>query len=109
MVHHENWNQTFEKVFHHREIGSCNQRVYTIKNRDDFKSEEPMIDEEYEVVIITSELIDKNPNTPFLRNTINEYWTSIEQFLEKGIGFCVVYKKQIVSVCFSGFVFNDIQ
>ena len=47
-------------------------------------------------------------NIEFLRSKISEFWSTPESFFQKGIGYCIVYQKKIVSLCFSGFVAENV-
>lgn len=112
MGNHIKWNRTIEKVFKHRKLESWNQRVYEIQ-KDDYKgNEEPAIAQEYEVVKICKTLFANNggsiKNIEFLHAKILEFWASPELFFDEGIGYGIVYKNEIVSVCFSGFVFENV-
>lgn len=109
---HSNWDETIKKVFESRNLGSWNQRVYTLK-KSDYKSNLKLtIEEGYHIVKI-SEIIFENSdksieNIDFLHSKILKFWSSPKKFLKDGIGYCVVYKNIIVSVCFSGFVVDNV-
>jgi len=112
MGNHIKWNKTIEKVFEHRKLESWNQRVYEIQ-KDDYKDkDEPAIEQGYEIVKICKPLFDNDDgsikNIEFLHAKILEFWGSPESFFDDGIGYCIVYKNEIVSVCFSGFVFENV-
>lgn len=47
-------------------------------------------------------------NIEFLYSKILEFWSSTGMFISEGIGYCIVYKKEIVSICFSGFVVGNV-
>lgn len=47
-------------------------------------------------------------NIEFLHSKIAEFWSSPHQFFQEGIGYCVVYKDEIASICFSGFVVESV-
>lgn len=109
---HQKWDKVIKRIFEHRKLGSFNQRVYTLQ-KDDYKVEStPAIEKGYTVLKISETLIanNKNPydNIDFLKSKILEFWSSIDSFLNKGIGYCVVYNNKIVSVCFSGYVFENV-
>ncbi|UII58385.1 GNAT family N-acetyltransferase (plasmid) [Cytobacillus spongiae] len=105
---HSKWNDTFKKVFGEN-MKAYNQRVYEFKKTDYRKQNEPVIEQGYEVIKITKDIIENKgyvsfENINFLRSKILEFWNSFEEFLEDGIGYIAVYKNEIVSVCFSGVV-----
>ncbi|MGN7479319.1 GNAT family N-acetyltransferase [Solibacillus silvestris] len=109
---HEKWNATIELLFKHREYGSWLQKVY-ILNKGQYKPEsEPMLPEGYTVQKINKSLYENDngsiKNIEFLHRKILEFWSSPDFFFSKGIGYCIVYKNEIVSVCFSGFAVENI-
>lgn len=108
----EKWNTTIKKVLKSRKLGSWNQRVYTLQ-KDDYKFDyELAIEQEYKVVKICETLFESNDytirNIEFLHSKILEFWPSPERFFSDGIGYCMVYKNEVVSVCFSGFVVGNV-
>lgn len=109
---HDKWNEIIEKTFKHRELGSWNQRVYILP-KDDYKgNHEPVMEQGYKVLKIDPTLFENKNNSikniEFLRAKILEFWSSPESFFSNGIGYCIVYKNEIVSTCFSGFVAGNI-
>lgn len=107
---HPKWNQTIEKIFNHRELGSWKQRVYTLHKENYKANNEPSIKEGYTVLKIDNILFEDNTikNPAFLQSKILSFWSSVECFLNKGIGYCVVYDHHIISLCFSGFVVENV-
>lgn len=109
---HRKWNGTIEKVLKSRKLGSWNQRVYTLQ-KDDYKNNDDLaIEQEYKVVKICETLFENNDysikNIEFLHAQILAFWSSSEAFFRVGIGYCMIYKKEIVSICFSGFVVGNV-
>ena len=109
---HPSWNKTIENLLNSRELGSWNQRVYTL-HKDDYQyNDEIAIEQRYKVEKICETLYENNDNSikniEFLHAKILEFWSLPEEFFHNGIGYCVLYKNQIVSVCFSGFVVGNI-
>lgn len=108
---HEKWNQTLERVFQHRQLGSWNQKVYTLLAEDYQADREPLLEKDYEVTKITNNLLSNQNsirNIDFLESKILEFWNSITDFFDAGNGYCVLYNNEIVSVCFSGFVVENV-
>lgn len=109
---HSKWNKTFKKVFGENVMG-YNQRVYELKKTDYRKQNEPVIEQGYEVIKITKDILENKgyvtfENIDFLRSKILEFWTSFEMFLDYGIGYIAVYENEIASVCFSGVVVGNV-
>lgn len=109
---HNKWYETLEKTFHHRKLSNWNQRVYTLK-KSNFKGNEAFPDEQdYQIVKMSEALfynIDQTiQNIEFLHAKLSEFWSSTRSFFDEGIGYCIIHKNEIVSVCFSGFVFENV-
>jgi hypothetical protein len=109
---HQKWYKTIERTFEHRKLSSWNQRVYTLKKGDYKDKNEPTIEQGYTVLKISKTLYENNKNSfkniDFLQSKILEFWSSPDSFFNEGIGYCIVYDNTIVSVCFSGFVVENV-
>jgi len=109
---HRKWNTTIEKVLKSRKLGSWNQRVYTLQKNDYKCNSEIAIEKGYKVVKICETLFGNSDysikNIEFLHSQILEFWSSPETFFSAGIGYCMIYKDEIVSICFSGFVVGNV-
>ncbi|MHC2832050.1 GNAT acetyltransferase-like protein [Bacillus sp. F9_6S_D1_P_5] len=85
--------------------------MYTLKEEDYEGNHEPKIEQGYTVIKISKTLYENQGNVlniEFLQSKILEFWSSTDEFFNKGIGYCIVYDGMIVSVCSSGFVFENI-
>ncbi|NGP44631.1 GNAT family N-acetyltransferase [Bacillaceae bacterium SIJ1] len=109
---HEKWNATIEKLFTHRQLGSWLQKVYMLKEKNDQHKIEPVLESEYTVHQMTKSLYENKDNSikniAFLHEKILAFWSTPDRFFREGNGYCIIYKNDIVSVCFSGFVFENI-
>lgn len=109
---HQKWNNTIELLFKHRKLGSWLQRVYMLKKENYKPEREPLLEKGYTVHKINKSLYENNnssiKNIEFLHSKIIEFWSTPDSFSSKGIGYCIVYNNEIVSVCFSGFVVENI-
>lgn len=112
MGNHDKWNKVIEKVFKHRSLISWNQRVYKLKISNYQYNCEPIIEQGYEVQKISNELLGSSHtsirNIEFLHSKVLENWASFADFLNAGMGYYIVYKNEIVSICFSGFVVDNV-
>ncbi|WP_449536448.1 GNAT family N-acetyltransferase [Ferdinandcohnia sp. Marseille-Q9671] len=108
---HHKWDETIQKICKNRKLGSWNQRVYTLQ-RDDLKESLVPIEQGYTIVKISEMLYTNSDhsikNIEFLHSKITEFWSSPERFFLEGVGYCVVYQNEIVSVCFSGFAVDNV-
>ncbi|RDW17282.1 GNAT family N-acetyltransferase [Oceanobacillus chungangensis] len=109
---HQKWDLTIKKLFEHRKLESWKQRVYLLQKEDYRSNYESDIEQGYEVVKICNNFLENRENSikniEFLHSKIMEFWSSIENFLNDGIGYCIVYESEIVSICFSGFVVGNV-
>ncbi len=107
---HEGWNDTIKRLFKHRNLASWNQKVYTLEKQRYNRESEPLLPNGYIVQKINQSFYnDKSINNlPFLHETIDEFWTSTEQFFSKGVAYGIVYNNELVGLCFSGFVVENI-
>ena len=106
---HERWNDTIEKLFNHRNIGSWNQKVYTLEKQRYKGESEPLLLEGYHVHKINKSFYESKSiqNMNFLHNIIDEFWSSPAQFFKEGIAYGIIFNNEIVSLCFSGFVVEN--
>ena len=109
---HPSWNKTIERLLNNRDLGSWNQRVYTLQKEDYTYKQELIIAKGYKVVKISKQLYENKEhaikNIDFLHNKILAFWSSSEAFFNRGLGYCILYKNEIVSVCLSGFVAGNV-
>ncbi|WP_208590448.1 GNAT family N-acetyltransferase [Gracilibacillus suaedae] len=106
IAHHPEWNPVIETIFKQRNLENWNQRVYQLSQTNYIAEKEPILNRQYQMTKINKALYENNTieNIEFLHTNIIEFWASTQHFFDKGIGYCIVYDHQIVSICFSGFV-----
>lgn len=109
---HNKWDEKIKRLFEDRHLGRWDQRVYTFQKNDYKGNFEPAIEEGYNIVKISERLFENSnrsvENIEFLHSRIVESWSSLNSFFNKGIGYCVMYKNKIVSICFSNFAVDNI-
>lgn len=108
---HQSWYKTFQEIFNDRKLKSWDQNVYTLSSSTfKFLENQQTTDDDITVSIITKNLLrtEEIQNIRFIRSKILEFWESEEKFFEKGIGFCILHKKTIVSLCISSFRYKNI-
>jgi hypothetical protein len=107
---HPSWYITFQEIFSDRELKSWDQNVYTLSPHTFRALGKQEIDDSIRICKITKEMVrsDEVGNLEFVKSKITEFWESEEKFFEKGIGFCVLDRNSIVSVCISGYRYKDI-
>lgn len=99
-------------MFKKRKLGSWNQRVYTLHKDDYSYNDEFSITQGYKLMKVCKDIFENKGNSikniAFLRSKILESWSSSETFFHNGMGYCMIYKNEIVSLCFSGFVAGNV-
>ena len=109
---HNKWDTTIKDVFKNRKLGSWNQRVYTLHKDDYSYNDEFSITQGYKLMKVCKDIFENKGNSikniAFLRSKILESWSSSETFFHNGMGYCMIYKNEIVSLCFSGFVAGNV-
>lgn len=112
MGNHKKWNKIIEKMFEHCKLKSWNQRVYMLQKEGYQSINEPFLEEGYIVKKISRTLYENNNNEinniEFLHSKILESWSSPIEFFDQGIGYCIVYDNNIVSICYSVFVVENV-
>lgn len=106
------WNKIIEKMFEHRKLGSWNQKVYLLQKEDYQAKNEPILEEAFIIKKISRTLYENISNEinniGFLHSEILESWSSPDDFFDSGIGYCIVYDKNVISICFSVFVVENV-
>ncbi|UOQ46846.1 GNAT family N-acetyltransferase [Gracilibacillus caseinilyticus] len=109
---HEGWNKVIEKIFEHRDLGDWDQRVYVLDKNDYIATNKPNINKEYTVHKINKGFYETNQNSlsnfDFLRSKLLGAWSSLDNFFNSGIGYCIVYNNAIVSICHSEFAVDNV-
>lgn len=92
------WDQAIEKCLH-KNVGKIQRYAFYF---DAMKYKKRRSDTcEYDVAKI--EQFDMQHCLEFDKKYYNEYWDSIDNFIENGIGFCVKDKGKVISECVSIF------
>jgi GNAT superfamily N-acetyltransferase len=109
---HPKWNKTIKNVFGEN-LKGYKQKVYELQKGHYIQKHEPLVDQEYATVKITKSILKKNgcetyQNIEFLQSKLLQFWPSFDKFLQHGLGYMMVYKNEIVSVCFSGVVAGNV-
>ncbi|ENQ3080339.1 GNAT family N-acetyltransferase [Bacillus cereus] len=104
--HGTNWDDTIKKILSGYSYEESNQKVYKLYENQYQIQNEPKMDEGYTLLKITEENVITNRlyDNSFFVAQLSLFWSSMEAFFEKGMGYAVMYKNEVVSICFSGFV-----
>ncbi|OCA87932.1 acetyltransferase [Bacillus sp. FJAT-27225] len=107
MGNHPGWNQTIETVFENRKLGTWEQLVYKI---DKLPETAISLPGGYKIEPINNALYnsDNIKNIDFLHSKIRSFWPTPQQFFKNGLGYCIIHNNDIVSICFTGFVHENV-
>lgn len=102
----EEWTKTFEQIFKDRELDLGRQLVYK-KFLFDKLNSEILVPKGYKLLDAKDVLVEVDKfKDSFLRKNILSWWSDIESFKEKGIGWCLAYDNEVVCSCVTSFMDN---
>jgi GNAT acetyltransferase len=109
---HQKWNKTIKSVFGEN-LKGYNQKVYELQKYHYIQKNELHFEQGYETVKITKSILENSGsetyrNIEFLQSKLLQFWPSFDRFLLHGVGYMVVYEKEIVSICLSGVVAGNV-
>ncbi|WP_405172080.1 GNAT family N-acetyltransferase [Paenibacillus sp. FSL H8-0280] len=106
----ESWEDILQHISGKREISSDIQHVFKL-NLDPIGQQVPLDicasqDEEVRILRIDEVLLGEKRynNSPFLKDKISHFWTTIDDFLQHGFGYIALHNDDIASVCLSAFI-----
>lgn len=100
LLHEEGWKETVETYFANRELEIGYRQDFSFNKELYYKRRHKEIPNNCCIKKINMELI-MNEEEGLLREDICEFWDSLEDFSEKGVGFCLLEDERVVSSCFS--------
>lgn len=106
-----NWYVAFEnEIFKDRKLSSWNQHVYRLTSHDFTSVKKPEMDQQYTIQQVCPDMLlsRKLQNIEFLESKIKEFWESQNDFFENGFAYCILYNHSIVSICMTGFRYQEI-
>ena len=109
LIYDKDWQQKLNKVFQKRDLtkyGFDNCDYMFTFNRDSYfstKERKITLPDGYVIEKISKDIITGNTGQT-LREDILDFWGSINTFFEKGFGYCLIKKGQIIAPCFTAYV-----
>lgn len=98
------WDKALENIFKNRNIDMSKQFVYKHKGIDKLSENNFKLDDEYVLEEINQDTFNCNlSNLDYVESTILEWWESIEDFFENGVGFCIIHNQAAVCTCVTSF------
>ena len=100
--HHDKWN--LESMFNSRKIHQWGQLVFQLLHKSPVS-----IDKGIKTVNLRSQEWENQTlnNIEFVKKDIDLFWSSKDDFLNKGYGFIAIEGLEIIGMCYSSFVTRD--
>lgn len=106
---HPGWDETIETIFSGRDMQTWNQKVFSLPGDQRTVSISACLPAEFSLLrIVPGNLSSEISNLPFWGKRICDFWGDLERFFELGIGYGILREKELVGLCFSGFVEGDV-
>jgi len=102
------WDETIEKIFKNSKIAKNYQLIYKYLKLQDSALKEVKLEGDYKLRIIDKDLLNENFRN--INNLINEiliFWDTMDNFLEKGRGYCITKDDLILSRCTIDYVYEN--
>lgn len=99
------WEEKLEDIFKDHGLDKSKQFVYlhNLLGQEPIKNVE--IDGEYLVKKINKKFLTSDiTNLDFAKSIILEWWDCVDDYLNIGVGFCILHNNEITSICVSSFV-----
>ncbi len=102
---HADWHKSLEGTFRHRPLASWNQRVYQYRGNFHALPKEAFLHNGYKVHKMDHCFYANKgvTNMEVMVDKVLNSWSSIREFFNSGIGYCVTFNNEIVSTCFTLF------
>ncbi|MTI47563.1 MAG: GNAT family N-acetyltransferase [Firmicutes bacterium] len=99
------WDNTIEEIFKNRNLNKSKQLTYKNKKIDGKLADDIKLQDEYKLNRVTKALFNSEiSNLSFLENMILDWWSSVDDFLNYGVGYCIIVENKIISCCITSCV-----
>lgn len=107
---HARWEPVIQQLFQSHHQRACTQQVYKLHSQNYLAETDPRIAESYSVHPITEAQLNGKTydNNGYIAKKLLKFWPTVEAFFSQGFGFIVVHNSEVVSICFSAFVFDGV-
>ena len=104
-VPEEKWKAIIEEKFQHQYIKKYNRYIFNFNmgRYNQFKILERKTLEGFKIRRIDKMLLEIDQDN-ILQDEIGKFWESYDQFIKKGVGFCIMNGNKVISTCISAFV-----
>jgi ribosomal protein S18 acetylase RimI-like enzyme len=106
----ETWNPVIENAFEKRNLESSRQLVYTLEPTQHKPMTQLDAVGDCKLQRVNRHLLAdlSASDEEFLFSKLNQFWGSVDRFLNAGLGYMLVDGEEIASLCCSGFVTGNI-
>lgn len=100
----ETLNNSFAELISTKHPHQFEQNLYKF---DSCNMENSSNEVRKKVYAVNKELLSSSVNVDLIKDTVNQYWYSIDEFLSSGIGYCCIENNIAVSLSYSSFISNS--
>ncbi|WP_084509124.1 GNAT family N-acetyltransferase [Paenibacillus assamensis] len=104
-VFDEEWEQVLETTFSHRDYDT-DYDLYFQLHADKFHAlnkHAPSLSSEYALIPLTKEIIEQEQNEELFED-FNDFWSSVDDFIDQGFGMAIIKDGHAVSTCYTCFI-----
>lgn len=104
---HPEWNEVIESIFYRSGLQQWTQRVY-IHHGKLVPDIRPIGDPTVRIAPLDQRLMESDiRNISSVEADLARYWDSLERFLEQGLGYAVIWRSTVISICYVSFRHQD--
>jgi hypothetical protein len=109
-LYENKWECKLDSIFKHRNPYIENKYCYIFNEEkySNLRNLQNRLPEGYTIKSIDKAMIDNDVENLIADDILGDFWISVDEFLDKGIGFCVLKGNKIISNCFTGYVSGNI-
>lgn len=102
------WEENFEVIFKEKYLNKSKQFVYKNKNIESKYFKDLKLEEEFNIRKVNADLLqNKQYDLKFVESAIYSWWDSLEEFINHGIGFCILHNDTAVCSCVASFMISN--
>jgi hypothetical protein len=109
-LYEDKWECKLDSIFKHRnpyiEYKYC--YIFDEEKYKNLRNLQNRLPEGYTIKRIDKAMIDNDIENLIVDDILSDFWISVDEFLDKGIGFCVLKGNKIISNCFTGYVSGNV-
>lgn len=109
-LYEDKWECKLDSIFKQRNP-HIEYKLCYIFNEEKYKNSKKIqnrLPEGYTIKRIDKAMINNDVKNLIVDDILGDFWISVDKFLNKGMGFCVLKDNEIISNCFTGYVSGNV-